>query len=268
MVIDIWEGLDYSSADCSFRPTMETYVIKSAAPRGAVLILPGGGYGFTSPREAEPIALQYNAAGFHAFVLYYSVSPNIHPQPLLDASRAMCIIRENAQEWLVNPNDITAIGFSAGGHLAASLGVHWNKEYLLETKGLTKDMNKPNRLILSYPVITSSKFTHGGSFKNLLGSKMSDELLEEMSLEKQIGSHTPPCFIWHTYDDGAVPVENAMLFAEGLRRHDIPFELHIYAKGPHGISLANEETRDGDLGLYPHVATWLNLSVEWLKGID
>jgi len=262
--IDIWENLPYKALN-DFRPTLTTYLIESKAPRGAVLICPGGGYFFTSPREAEPIALQFNAAGFHAFVLNYSVAPHKHPQPLWDVSRAMCIIRNNALLWNIESENIAVCGFSAGGHLAASLGVHWNHPSLENVEGITPGENKPNKLILSYPVITSGKHAHRGSFENLLGTSPTMAMLNFMSLENHISSLTPPTFIWHTFEDGAVPVENTLLFVNGLQRHHIPYELHIFPQGGHGVSLAIEETSDEPKQCIPHVAHWMPLCIEWLQ---
>ncbi len=264
--IDLWDKENYDSAgNNGFRPTLDTYVLSGNKARGAVLICPGGGYVFTSDREAEPIAMRYNAAGFHAFVLYYSVAPARHPQPLLDVSRAMCIIRENAAKWNIAPDKIAVCGFSAGGHLAASLGVHWAKPYIQEAPGIIKNMNRPNALILSYPVITSGPFAHRGSFQNLLGNTPAENLLEEMSLELQVNKNTAPAFLWHTFDDQSVPVENSLLFAQALRKSNVPFELHIYPEGSHGLSLANEETAEEGLEPDIHIATWMPLCIEWLK---
>jgi len=264
--IQLWEKGQYQSEmPDHFQPTLDTYILSGNKKRPAVLICPGGGYGFTSDREAEPIAMQFNAAGFHAFVLYYSVAPRKHPQPLMDISRAMCIIRENAEEWNIESDKIAACGFSAGGHLAASLGVLWNDPVLDNVSGITKGMNKPNALILCYPVITSGQYAHRGSFINLLGQQADEKLLSKMSLENQVNEHTPPAFIWHTFSDSAVPVENSLLFAQAMRAKNIPFELHIYPEGPHGLSLATKETDSGNMGEYPHVATWMHLCTEWLE---
>ncbi len=264
--ISLWEHttFPYDSPD-GFYPTLDTYILDSAVPRGLVLICPGGGYGFNSPREAEPVAMQFTAAGWHAAVLWYSVAPRRHPQPLLDLSRAVCILREHAEAWQINPHQITVCGFSAGGHLAASLGVHWNKPYLLETPGIQAGMNRPDALILSYPVITSGEFRHSGSFQNLLGDTPGSELVEEMSLERQVGPHTPPAFLWHTVADQSVPVENSLLFAQALHQFTIPFELHIYPDGVHGLSLATPETGTPDNPPDPHVAGWMSLCVKWLQ---
>jgi acetyl esterase/lipase len=265
-VIEVWDQGTYAGkTEDDFTPKLETYILKGEQKRGAVLICPGGGYGFTSEREAEPIALRFNAAGFHAFVLYYSVAPRQHPQPLLDVSRAICLIREHAEEWGIEADHIAVCGFSAGGHVAASLGVHWDKPILQNMAGEQAGLNRPNALILSYPVITGGEHAHRGSFDNLLGSEPEEELLAEMSLEQQVSEKTPPAFIWHTFDDSTVPVENSLLFAQAMRRHGIPFEMHIYPEGPHGLSLATKLTSvDDQRQIDPHVATWMDLCIEWL----
>ena len=181
--------------------------------RPSVLVIPGGGYEMTSDREAEPIAMQFLAAGFNAFVLRYSVKPSVFPVALLEAADAMTMIREHAAEWHVDPDAIAVIGFSAGGHLAASLGVFWKKDFIAQTLGVTSDMVKPNGMILSYPVITSGKFAHTGSFECLLGEDYNDlDKRKEQSLEFQVSKDTPTTFLWHTVTDDCVPVENSLLF--------------------------------------------------------
>ncbi|MFA9398735.1 MAG: alpha/beta hydrolase [Clostridiaceae bacterium] len=262
--IDIWEGFEKIDKNIEgVRPTMDTYVLAGDKIRPAILICPGGGYSFTSEREAEQIALKFNAAGFHAFVLYYSVAPKKHPQPLYDVSRAVCLIRENADKYNIDKDKIVVCGFSAGGHLAASLGTLWNKDYIRDSLKFEKGMNKPNGLILCYPVITSGEFAHKGSFTNLVGDKACVEVMDELSLEKQVSFDTPETFIWHTFEDSTVPVENTILFAKALRSQDIPFELHIYPKGGHGLSLATQETGE----VNNHVATWMDLCIEWVKSL-
>ncbi|NLJ75056.1 MAG: prolyl oligopeptidase family serine peptidase, partial [Firmicutes bacterium] len=144
-----------------------------------------------------------------------------------------------------------------GGHLAASLGVHWS------TVG--SEVNQPNALILCYPVITSGPFAHRGSFDALLGSNPTPEMLKEMSLEKQVNENTPPTFIWHTVADSVVPVENTLLFAQALQSYNIPFEMHIFPNGDHGLSLATAETDDGVRGIHPHIASWITWCIEWLE---
>ncbi len=266
--IEIWEKDKYQSeAEDGFKPVLDTYILSGAKKRGAVLIFPGGGYEFTSEREAEPVAMQFNAAGYHAFVLYYSVSPRRHPQPLLDALRAMCIIRENADEWNVDPNRVAVCGFSAGGHLAASLGVHWDDPDIAGSPEINVELGRPDAMILCYPVITSGRFAHRDSFERLLGKEADKKLLSKMSLELHVSKNTPPAFIWHTFDDGLVPVENSLLLAQAMRSFNIPFELHVYPRGPHGLSLATEETGRGEWDISAHVSTWLGLSIQWLEEV-
>lgn len=264
--IDIWSGLPYDERpNPGFRPRLDVSLLDGEKTRGAVVVIPGGGYFFTSEREGEPIATQFSAAGFQTFVLWYSVAPHRHPQPLADLARAICLIRENAAQWHVDPDRIAVIGFSAGGHLAASLGVHWDKPWLAEIPGITASGARPNALMLSYPVITSGPHAHRGSFENLLGEHTPVDLLQLVSLETQVGAHTPPTFLWHTVADDLVPVENSLLFAQALQEAGVPFELHLYPDGNHGLALANEETAWLGAGIDPHVATWMKLCTEWLS---
>ena len=231
--------------------------------RPAVLVLPGGGYGFTSEREATPVALEFAAAGMSAFVLHYSVAPDVYfPTELVQVYTAVRLIREHAAEWNIDPEQIYVCGFSAGGHLAASSGVFWNRDWVRKL-GFDSDAHKPNGLILSYPVITSGEFAHRGSFENLLGDQYSDALLELNSLEKQVTKDTPRCFIWHTAEDEAVPVQNSLMFAGALAANQIPFELHVYPHGSHGLSLANELVCD-QKGTIPKIQTWIPFAKEWI----
>ena len=177
----------------------------------------------------------------------------------------MWIIRQNADAWHVDVEKIAVCGFSAGGHLAASLGVHWNEDFLCETLDMPRGMNKPNALILSYPVISSGEKAHRGSFINLLGEDASCESLRYMSLETQVSEDTPPSFIWHTFDDSVVPVENSLLFATALKQKDIPFELHIFDKGMHGFSLCTRQTGNTPEFFDSHLSKWTLLCKEWLN---
>jgi acetyl esterase/lipase len=226
------------------------------SPRGAVLVCPGGGYANRAPHEQLPIAERYRDAGFNAFVLQYRVNPNLHPAPLLDVSRAVRLIRQNAGLWGLNPKQVAVCGFSAGGHLTASLGVHYGLGVLNTGDPLDDISCRPNALILSYAVLSGKAFRHAGSFTNLLGPNADPALVALMSLEDHVTPDTPPAFLWHTADDPVVPVANSLLFAEALSSNGVPFELHIYPSGVHGLGLA--EAR-------PHIATWMDLSVEWLR---
>lgn len=268
--INIWDNF---SGSIKGKATLKVYVpdISNQVPnikkRKGVLICPGGGYGFVSDREAEPVSLAFAAEGFNAFVLTYEVAPAVkHPQPLLDVSRAVCLIRENAESWHTDKDKIAVCGFSAGGHLAGSLGVFWKEPYIRDMLKIEEGLNKPNALILNYPVITSKPgLAHRGSFYNLLGEGLSEEEYSKMSLEKHVSTDTPPAFIWHTFEDECVPIENAFLFSESLRRFNIPFELHIFPEGQHGLSLADERTGNEETTVNRHAGTWFDLCVEWLK---
>lgn len=207
--------------------------------RPAVLILPGGGYEYTSEREAEPIAFEFVRKGICAFVLKYSPAPARFPQALCEALASIAYIREHAKEWDIDSNQIAVCGFSAGGHLCASVGTFWNSNILDAYVNKDRELVKPNMLILSYPVITSGDYAHRGSFDALLGENQTEEFLELVSLEKQVTEDVPPTFIWHTYEDGCVPVQNTMFFASELISKGIPTEMHIYRRGGHGLSLGN-----------------------------
>lgn len=232
--------------------------------RPAVVICPGGGYGFLSDREAEGIAISFLSQGVQAFVLHYSVFQKQFPTSLLEAAAAVAYVRERAAEWDINPDGIAICGFSAGGHLAASLLVHWDKPFVKETLGLTEEQ-KPNAGILSYPVITTGPMTHQWSIENITCEDSSEEMLALVTLDQQVGTQTPPTFLWHCADDGCVPVENSLWFAGALSRAKVPFELHIYPEGGHGIALANEVTSKTAEQLQPVAAEWINLATDWLK---
>ncbi len=245
--------------------TLATYLLDGDAPRGAVVICPGGGYGFVSPREGEPVALQLLAAGFHAFVLSYSVAPAEYPQPLLDLARAVALIRKNAEAWGVVPDQIGVMGFSAGGHLTALLGVHWDKDECV-LDGM-RGAGRPNALMLCYPVISSDpEIAHEGSFRNLLGARAADPAWRQyVSAELQMRPDLAPCFLWHTATDQVVPPENSLRFAAALSALGLPYELHLYPAGGHGLSLGTPETAAPGQLLDTHIAGWMGLCTEWLR---
>ena len=260
--------------DGDYQPTLHCYLldqIRDYVPplRPAVLVCPGGAYAFTSDREAEPVAMKFLAAGIPTFILRYSVaevSDAKFPTSLCELSVAVATIKKHAQEWRIDPERIYVCGASAGGHLTASLAVHWNKEMVWKAAGLTYGENKPAGTILMYPVISSGEKQHAGSFINLMGETETPELREFLSLEKQVGDHTPPSFIWHTFSDNLVPVENSLLYASALAEKKIPFELHIYPRGLHGLSLANDVTslENPDMEV-PECQEWIDLAIRWVK---
>lgn len=231
----------------------------------AMLICPGGGYAFVSDREAEPMALDYLSAGFNAFVLTYSVAPARYPSALLQAAAAMDYIRKNADRYHVYPEKISISGFSAGGHLAGSLACFWNEKFIADTLETASENLRPNAAVLSYPVITGGEKAHRGSFDNLCGSDKA--LVQKMSLETAVTKNTPPTFLWHTATDGCVPVENSLLMASALRENGIPFELHIFAEGSHGLSTCTYQSAGPKSPnmINPEAAKWFDLSVTFLK---
>lgn len=246
--------------------------------RPLVLLCPGGGYTRTSDREAESMALQFLAMGYHAAVLRYSCAPAKFPTALLELASAMVLIRGNAEGWHVDADKIIVQGCSAGGHLAASLGMFWDEDFLAEGIGLEgsdHELLRPNGMILCYPVITSGEFAHRGSFDNLVGTleeaadnQQVKELLEKTSLEKQVSSKTPKAFIWHTFADQAVPVENSLLLVSALRKQGISTEFHMYPKGEHGLALANHLTETGDgRALQEECSSWVGLAHTWMKSM-
>lgn len=229
--------------------------------RPCVLICPGGGYTFLSAREADPPAFAFFSRGYNVFILYYSVQEGAsNMRPLIEISESVMAIRKNSAEWGILPDRIAVCGFSAGAHVAASLGTLWDSERLRERLDTQDGQNRPDAMILCYPVITGGDFAHRGSFDQLTGGKNDPEELDFYSLEKHVSSLTPPAFLWHTVSDETVPVENTLLFATALQKNGVPFECHIYPNGAHGLSMCNNEVNSEN----PHCATWFPLCAEWL----
>ncbi len=248
--------------------TMDCYLAENAEGKTpAIVIFPGGGYYFCSPREAEPIAKAYNSYGYSAFVVWYTIKPNCEViNPLLDAATAVYTVRKNADEYGIDGNKIAVCGFSAGGHLAAHISTCWNSPIIKEKLGINENDAKPNASILCYPVISAVDSPNIGSFKNLFfveDLKSVDRLLPDVSLENKVDGCTCPAFVWHTADDASVPVQNSLNYCNALARHGIPFELHVFPHGPHGLSLADEATCGENAD--PYVARWHEFSVKWLK---
>ncbi len=236
--------------------------------RPCIVICPGGGYEHLSVREDQPPAMEYLSAGIQTFVLHYSVSPDLFPRALMELAETVRLIRRRSAEWQIDPQRIVVSGFSAGGHLAASLGVFWDKPWLSQPLGADPAELRPNGMLLCYPVITSGEYCHPGSFLRLIGSRpqQEDQLRALLSLEKQVGPHTPPAFLWHTWTDQTVPVENSLLLLSALRRHGISAEAHLYPAGCHGLSLASHET-EGEEGRFyePSCQGWIELAKRWIK---
>lgn len=245
--------------------TLTPYIITNS-PDGvsadSVLVCPGGGYHFVSDREATPIAKRFNQLGFNVFVLDYATKDRfkdtIFPTQLRQAAAAMHYIRTNREMFGIGEK-VAVCGFSAGGHLAASLSTLFYKDYVLDFLNADESVVRPDASILCYPVISSANNPHEGSINTITNGDF--KLMEEVSLEKQITPKTPPTFIWHTFEDLSVNVSNAYDYAQALHKNNIPTEMHIYNFGGHGLSLATEETGRVDT----QVAGWIELCANWLK---
>lgn len=238
-------------------PTITPYVAPKASSTGAAIIIcPGGGYQHLADHEGRPVAEWLNTLGITAFVLKYRLGPKYHhPTQLQDAARAMRTVRSRAAEWGVDPKRIGILGFSAGGHLASTLGTHFDSGKPDSSDPVERASSRPDLMILIYPVITMRGLTHSGSKTNLIGKEPSPELVALLSNEEQVTKETPPAFLVHTMNDAAVPVENSINFAMALRKAGVPFEFHLYERGPHGFGLAQKD---------PILATWPGRCADWL----
>lgn len=259
-----YSALELTPPDCS--ATLFSYLHNQPGcsdKKPAVIICPGGGYENHAYHEGEPVALKFAAEGFQSFVLKYSVAPTKFPAALLELSKSVAHIREKSDEYLVDCNRIFLLGFSAGGHLAASLGVLWKEPFIQRVLGYNNNENQPNGMVLCYPVIVNDfEIGHRGSFEALIGKNPDKELAELVSLEKNVSNLTPPTFLWHTFEDNGVDVRNSLIFAEMLREHKIRTELHVYPTGHHGLGLAANE--QGEQGV---CAEWFHHAVRFLKNI-
>ncbi|WP_379131884.1 alpha/beta hydrolase [Paenibacillus sp. sgz500958] len=238
-------------------PVIEPYLAQGEG-NAAVVICPGGGYGMRAYHEGEPVARWLNTLGISAFVLSYRVAPYQYPCALQDAQRAIRTVRNRSDEYGIDPQRIGILGFSAGGHLASTAGVLFDAGNPLSSDPIEWESSRPDFMILCYPVISfqDESVYHGGSKDNLLGSSPDPALVDLLSSELQVGADTPKTFLWHTSDDDAVPVENSLLFAAALRKHNVPFDLHVYAHGSHGLGLAEEDS---------HVSGWSYACASWLR---
>ncbi len=252
--------------------TLRTYVpaptVEGDENRIGLVICPGGGYTHLSVREGELMALRFASHGISCFVLDYHLAPDRFPVQLCDAAQAVAYVRQAAATYFIDPSKIAIMGFSAGGHVAGSLGVWWQDEALMQQAGTTPEAAKPNAMVLCYPVITAGEKAHRGSFEMLTGSlEPADHL--PYSLEKLVTDKTPPSFLWHTWEDNVVPVENTLLMAQALRAAEVQAEVHIWPYGGHGLAMANETTAwPGQTGMIVSEAQrWLDDALRFLKQV-
>ena len=240
-----------------------TREITTARKRPAVLVLPGGGYWFTSEREGEPVALRFAAKGYAAFVLEYSCTPHTFPVALREACLAMRYIRENAEGFCVAPDRVAAIGFSAGGHLCGTLGTMYDCPEVADLGDAA--LLRPDALGLCYPVTLSWGPTHEGTFQNISGGD--PELRARLSLDRQVRPDMPPVFLWHTRDDGSVPCRNSLILACALEEKGVDMALHLYRQGNHGLSLTDETVFNTNSvpATSPDISGWLDAMVQFFR---
>jgi acetyl esterase/lipase len=259
----LWPGtapgaLGKSSNDM---PTLTAYLPSQEKTSGAaIVIFPGGGYGALAAHEGNDYALYLNQQGVTAFVLQYRLGTHgyRHPVMLQDAQRAIRVVRARANEWRIDPRRVGVMGSSAGGHLASTLLTHFDAGKADDSDPIERQSCRPDLGVLCYPVITLGELTHQGSKKNLLGDNPPEDLVKLLSNELQVTKETPPCFIWHTWEDSAVKVENALMFATALRRAGVPFDLHVYERGKHGLGL-------NDKAPFSNPHPWARDLIFWLQ---
>jgi len=242
------------------KPSLTPFLAATKPTGAAIVVCPGGGYARLAPHEGAPVAQWLNSLGIKAFVLKYRLGTSgyRHPAMLEDAQRAIRYVRSHAAEFGIDPNRIGILGFSAGGHVASSAGTHFDAGNPAEADPIERVSSRPDLMVLIYPVITMGEGTHHGSHDNLLGKMPAANVVHLMSNEEQVTKDTPPAFLVHTVNDATVPVTNSTTFAQALQKAGVPFELHVFEKGPpHGYGLATDD---------PVVGVWPKLCEQWLRG--
>lgn len=266
--MDIFTFQPKGAAECSVTAYLQTELQMHSSDRKmslcpAIVICPGGGYDHISVREGEPVAKEYFAAGYHAFVVHYSVEEKAKDlQPLLQLAATVAHIRNHADEWHVAADKIAVCGFSAGGHLAASLGTLYDDEKFLKLWNREENI-RPDALVLGYPVITADEFAHVRSLRKVSGAEEGSAKYRYFGLDTHVDADTPVTFLWHTAADSNVPVENSLRFAAALSAAKVPFELHVFPHGGHGMSVCTDEVNYPD----PYNARWVEWSIAWLDRV-
>lgn len=252
------------------KATLKTYArpregfLAEDGGRWGVIVFPGGGYMVNAESEGEPVALAFLGAGVQAFVLNYSVVPAVWPQAFLEAAAAIAWVRANAKRYGIAPDKIAVCGFSAGGHLAGCAANLWDHEEIRTKLGLSNSEARPDAAILSYPVVLMKQEGENMCRDNLFPDT---PLLSETSLETSVTDRNPPAFLWTTYTDATVPMEHTMAYAGALREKNVPFELHVFGKGPHAMGLATCESAWQEDHTDVQASAWHSLCVNWLKGL-
>jgi acetyl esterase/lipase len=260
--VSLWPGKPPGSeVEDDFQPRLDIYLADTTAPCGAVVVLPGGGYTHRALHEGEPVARTFNERGMHAFVVQYRVAPHPPSAAFLDAARGMRLVRSRAAEWGVKPDHIAACGFSAGGHLTGLLGVHFDAGDSGASDPVARVSDRPDALVLCYAWLSAKHLKPEEDA--LFSEKWGQDTPNWVSVERHVSPETPPAFLWHTFEDTRVIAEHSLLMAGALYEKGVPFELHVYEKGHHGLGLA----KDGPAKDDPHVATWADLCAQWLEGM-
>lgn len=229
--------------------------LKAHKIRPAVIICPGGAYQWRSPREKDPVALEFLSMGYQAFILEYTCGEKASGfRPLRQLAETVRTVRNRADEWHIDPEKIAVLGFSAGGHLAASLGTFWNDPEL----DLGTD-SRPDAMILCYPVISTKEFAHEESVKWVTGNDPA--MKEKLHLPDHVTSDFPPTFMWHGGEDASVPVENSLMLAVRLRECKVPLEYHLFETGVHGISTCTQEVETPE----ESCRQWVSLCRMWIN---
>lgn len=249
---DIWKNAEYTYPMAfGFVPNLVSYLHEDEKIRPCMLVVPGGGYSMVSPTEGEIVAEKFYEKGYQAFVLTYTVNPlgnaPLKEQPMRDLSRAIRYIRKSAGVFGIDAGQIIICGFSAGAHLCGSVCVHYQDVKEMDEAFLAYS-NRPDAAVLAYPVITSGEYAHRGSFDCLLGKNAAEDELRYMSLETQVSEQMPPIFLWQTVDDLTVPVENSYLMAKALKENGVNYAHHVFSRGHHGLSLADEKWANHEFG--------------------
>ena len=261
--MQIFEFVPENTSECWVTAWLHIDAEGNGEKRPCIVICPGGAYGGVSDREGTPVAQAYFDAGYQAFVLQYSVLEKAKDFiPLIQLACAVAHIRSNADAWGIAADQIAVCGFSAGGHLAGSLGTMFNESKFLERFQQAAHI-RPDAVVLCYPVILADEFAHENSIRRVSGAEPGEEAYQWFGLDARVDAQTPPTFLWHTARDKTVPVENSLKMAAALSAAKVPFELHVFPEGPHGMSICTEAV--GSKSDYN--ARWVDWSIRWLNKI-